>query len=206
MVSAVCALVVVTLGLMFHQQRVGTPFDQAVYGEVYKRFVGERELLETMLMPTDPILLVVVVALFVMLMIARRRPRVAILAVVAPLLAVGVSGVLKPMIDRTINNANNLAFPSGHTTSMVAVLTVFVLTVVTSGTHKSLMALTIVGAFGVAVVAATGLIGMKYHYVTDVIGGACLAVATVLATALAIDWGATKRQRSRKTVVSGVAL
>lgn len=204
--SAVCALVLLALGLLFHGQRAGSAFDQSVYGEVYKQFVGERELLQAMLVPTEPVLLVILVALFVMLAVARRRPRVAILAVFGPLLAIGLSGLLKPVFDRTINNSSLLAFPSGHTTSLVAVLTVFTLTVVSSGTHKSLMALMILGALVVTVIAAIGLIGMKYHYVTDVIGGACLAVASVLVVALAIDWGAARRQRLRKSLVSGVAL
>jgi membrane-associated phospholipid phosphatase len=201
-----CAAVVLGLGLLFHHQRDGLPLDHAVYGMVYRNFVGERGLLQAMLVPTEPVLLVIVVALFVMLAVARRRPRVALLAVVGPLLAVGLNAVVfKPLVDRTINNGN-LAYPSGHTTGLVAVLTVLVLATVTSRVPKPLVSLVIIVALVVTVVAATALVGMKYHYVTDTVGGACLAVATVLGVALAIDAGAAKRGRVGKTAASGVAL
>jgi membrane-associated phospholipid phosphatase len=201
-----CAAVVVGLGLFFHHQRDGLPLDHAVYGLVYRNFVGERGLLQAMLVPTEPVLLVVVVALFVMLAVARRRPRVALLAVAGPLLAVGLNAVVfKPLVDRTINNGN-LAYPSGHTTGLVAVLTVLVLATVTSRVPKSLMSLVIVAALVITAVAATALVGMKYHYVTDTVGGACLAVATVLGVALAIDGGAAKRGTVAETAASGVAL
>jgi membrane-associated phospholipid phosphatase len=201
-----CAAVVLGLGLLFHHQRDGLPLDHAVYGMVYRNFVGERGLLQAMLVPTEPVLLVIVVALFFMLAVARRRPRVALLAVVGPLLAVGLNAVVfKPLVDRTINNGN-LAYPSGHTTGLVAVLTVLVLATVTSRVPKPLVSLVIIVALVVTVVAATALVGMKYHYVTDTVGGACLAVATVLGVALAIDRGAVKRRRTAKTAASGVAL
>lgn len=201
-----CAAVVIGLGLLFHHQRDGLPLDHAVYGLVYRNFVGERGLLQTMLVPTEPVLLVIVVALFVMLAVARRRPRIALLAVVGPLLAVGLNAVVfKPLVDRTINNGN-LAYPSGHTTGLVAVLTVLVLATVTSRVPKSLMSLVIVVALAITAVAATALVGLKYHYVTDTVGGACLAVATVLGVALAIDGGAAKRHQLTRTAASGVAL
>jgi membrane-associated phospholipid phosphatase len=81
---------------------------------------------------------------------------------------------------------------------MVAVLTVLVLAVVAGVRppwRSSLTSLVIVGALVVTVVGATALVGMKFHYVTDTIGGACMAVATVLAVALVIDWAAAKRKR-----------
>lgn len=209
MVAAFCALTVTTLGLLFGDQRVGSSFDQQVYLMVYKQFVGERGLLQAMLVPTEPVLLIVVLSLVVMVALARRRPRLAVLAVTGPLLAVGLNSlVLKPLFGRTINNGS-LAFPSGHTTGMVAVLTVLTIAVVTSARppwRTSLTSLVIVGALMVTTVGATALIGMKYHYVTDTFGGACLAVATVLAVALGIDWAAAKRQEPAKAETSGVAL
>lgn len=196
-IAAACLLVVVVLGVWFGDQRVGTAFDQDVYWAVYKQFVGERALLRAMLMPTEPVLLLIVIGLIAMLAVARHRPRLAVLAVTGPLLAVSVtSGVLKPMFGRTINNGS-LAFPSGHTAGMVSVLTVVVLAVVGGARppwRASLTVFAIVGALVISVVGATGLIGMKYHYVTDTVGGACMAIATVLGLAFAIDWVANKRK------------
>jgi membrane-associated phospholipid phosphatase len=209
-ISAVCALVVAGLGLLFGRQQVGSSFDQTVYWVIYKQFVGERGLLRAMLVPTEPVLLAVVIGLIVMLAVARRRPRLAILAVAGPLVAVGLNSVvLKPLFGRTIDGS--LAFPSGHTTGLVAVLTVLTLAVVAGVRppwRKSVTSLVIVGALVVTAVAATALIGMKYHYVTDTVGGACTAVTTVLVIAFGIDWIVAKRRQPTaqrdQTATSGV--
>jgi hypothetical protein len=51
---------------------------------------------------------------------------------------------------------------------------------------------------------------MKYHYVTDTVGGACMAVGTVLLVAITIDWMAFRRRQMtaerEQTATSGVAL
>ncbi|MET0233089.1 MAG: phosphatase PAP2 family protein [Kibdelosporangium sp.] len=212
-ISGACLIVVVVMGLMLGSDRVGTAFDQNVYWAVYKQFVGERGMLRAMLVPTEPVLLVVVVGLIVMAAVARQRPRLAILAVAGPLVTVTLtSAVLKPLFGRTINNGS-LAFPSGHTSGLVAVLTVLVIAVVSGARppwRKSLTTLAIVGAGLVAVVGATALVGMKYHYVTDTVGGACMAVGVVLLAALTIDWMADRRRQTsagrEQPVTSGVAL
>lgn len=192
--ASVSGLVVAALGLLFSGQRVSSALDENVYWTVYKQFVGERGLLEAMLVPTEPVLLVIVIGLIVMVAIARHRPRLAVLAVAGPLIASLLSSpVLKPLFGRTINNGS-LAFPSGHTTGMVSVLTVLVLATVTM--RKSWTILAIVGALVIAVVGATALVGMKYHYVTDTVGGAGVAIAVVLTTALLIDRVAGRRART----------
>jgi membrane-associated phospholipid phosphatase len=206
-ISALCAAVVIALGLAFGRQPVGSALDQSVYSMIYKQFVGERALLQAMLMPTEPVLLIIVIALVVMLAIARHRPRLAVLAIAGPLVSVGLcSAVLKPLFARTINNGS-LAFPSGHTSGLVSVLTVLILAVLTNTrAGKALKSLVIVAGFVIAAVAAVALVGMKYHYITDTVGGGFLAVTTVLAVALGIDWVASKRRQVTKVATSGVAL
>nr|WP_052477871.1 phosphatase PAP2 family protein [Kibdelosporangium sp. MJ126-NF4]CEL14616.1 putative integral membrane protein [Kibdelosporangium sp. MJ126-NF4] len=203
--ASMCALVVTVLGLLFAGQRTGTAVDDFVHWSVYRQFVGERSLLQAMLTPTEPVLLVIVISLIVMGAVALRRPRLAVLAVAGPLLsAVISSAVLKPAFGRTINNGS-LAFPSGHTATMVAVLTVLVLAALRM--RASMVVLAAVGALVVAVIGATALVGMKYHYVTDTVGGACVAIATVLTVALVIDRVAGRRTREpvpdEEPVVSG---
>ncbi|CAM3860148.1 phosphatase PAP2 family protein [Kibdelosporangium persicum] len=210
--ASLCGLVVGTLGVLFWRQHTGSAFDENVYWSVYKQFVGQRGLLQTMLVPTEPVLLVIVVGLIVMVAVARHRPRLAVLAVAGPLIAVMLSSaVLKPVFGRTINNGS-LAFPSGHTTGMVSVLTVLVLAVMTTRSpwHKSVSTLAIVGALVVAAIGAIALVGMKFHYITDTFGGACVAIATVLVVALVIDRIADRRKRltaaRQDPVTTGVAL
>ncbi|WP_031468701.1 phosphatase PAP2 family protein [Sciscionella sediminilitoris] len=99
----------------------------------------------------------------------RRRFRIAVLAVCAPPLAVLCSSVLlKPVFDR--HYAGNLCYPSGHTTLLVATLTVFVLA------HRRFG----YPAVPLALIGAFGLIAGRYHYLTDTIGGAALGCAVGL--------------------------
>lgn len=204
---AVLSLVVVSgLGVWFAGQHTGTSVDQSVYWAVYKQFVGDRGLLRAMLLPTEPVLLVVVIGLIVMVAVARRRPRLAILAVAGPLVTVTItSSLLKPLFGRTINNGS-LAFPSGHTSGLVAVLAVLIVGVAGSTRpprRKSLTTAVVIFAAVLTVIGATALVGMKYHYVTDTLGGACMGVATVFLVAPAIDWLAGRRAERKRTATSG---
>lgn len=95
----------------------------------------------------------------------------------APEFAIIVNSLVwKPLWDRPLQHY--LAYPSGHTVHLVAVVTAIALA------SESQRVRTIVVAFtAVALVAvAVGMIGLGYHHFTDVVGGtaAALAMVTVL--------------------------
>jgi membrane-associated phospholipid phosphatase len=102
-----------------------------------------------------------------------RRPWDALFSLLGPAIAVAANTwLLKPLFDRW--KGDTLVYPSGHTVSLVATLVViFVLA----------RARTVVAAVGaVLLIGATiGMIGLGYHYLTDIIGGTLFAVAAVLA-------------------------
>jgi membrane-associated phospholipid phosphatase len=127
-------------------------------------------LLDVLVLPTEPSVLVPVLALFAAWCLHRARPWDALFVVLAPSVAVAANTwVLKPLFDRW--KGGTLVYPSGHTVSMVATLVVaFVLV---SGAARVIVV--VVGA--VALVAVTaGMIGLGYHYLTDVVGGVFFAV------------------------------
>jgi membrane-associated phospholipid phosphatase len=199
-VAILCGLVVAVLGVLFHGERYGTDLDQHFYWLVHHEFLGERGLLRAMLVPTEPALHLVVLAIVVGYALAKRRWRVAALAVAAPLVVVLLNTVvLKPVFGRTINHGS-LAFPSGHTALTVSVLTVLTITIVARVRppwRKAVTSLLIIGSLVTTAIAATALVGNRYHYLTDTMGGFCVAVATVLLMAVAIDWIAPRVARVR---------
>jgi membrane-associated phospholipid phosphatase len=166
-IAVACALLTVALGLPFAGDRgVG----EAAW------FTGlPHGLLRVLVLPTEPYVLVPVIALVVAWCLRSGRRRDAVFTALAPALAVAANTwVLKPLFDRW--KGDTLVYPSGHTVSMVA--TVVVLLVLTTGRARTIIAAT--GA--VLLVAVTiGMIGLGYHYLTDVIGGTLFAVAVVLA-------------------------
>jgi membrane-associated phospholipid phosphatase len=168
--AAVCGLLALLLGLPFAGGTAPGSVDRAAAGAVAHLSPG---VLRVLVFPTEPYV-VLALGLFAVALCLRAGRRVdAGLALAAPLLAILLtSWLLKPLYDRWKNNI--LVYPSGHTVSLVAVLTVLVLV-----TRRTIVV--VLGAL--ALVAATaGLIGLGYHYLTDVAGGTLFAVAVVLLT------------------------
>lgn len=167
-----CALLTVALGLVHTGGRGPGPVDEAAESAITGWPHG---VLRALVLPTEPYVLVPVLAVLVAWCLHTSRPWDALFVAVAPLAAVAANTwLLKPLFDRW--KGDTLVYPSGHTVSMVA--TLVVLLVLTTGRARTII--TIVGA--VLLVGVTiGMIGLGYHYLTDVIGGTFFAVAAVLA-------------------------
>nr|WP_244180660.1 phosphatase PAP2 family protein [Amycolatopsis pretoriensis] len=166
--AAVCGLLAVLLGLPFAGGTGPGAVDAVAAGWTAHLSPG---VLRALVFPTEPYVVVALGVLAMVLCLRAGRRLEAGLALAAPLLAVLLTAVLlKPLYDRWKNDT--LVYPSGHTVSLVAVLTVLVLV-----TRK----VVVVVLSAVALLAATaGLVGLGYHYLTDVAGGTLFAVAVVL--------------------------
>jgi membrane-associated phospholipid phosphatase len=170
--AVACALLTVALGLVFAGDRGPGDVDEAARSSIAGWPPG---LLHVLVLPTEPYVLLPVIALLVAWCLHTSRPRDALFAALAPAIAVAANTwLLKPLFDRW--KGDTLVYPSGHTVSMVATLVVVL--VLVKGTAR-----TVTAAVGAVLLAGVtiGMIGLGYHYLTDVVGGTFFAVATTLA-------------------------
>jgi len=186
---ATCVIVIGTLGLMFRGQAQPDGFDSVVDTTVVASFSGHQGVLPWLALPGSTIPLIAVsVAIAVGCLIARR-PNGALLAVTAvPATAFVDDTVLKHLVDRT--HLGQLSFPSGHTASAMTLATVLGVLLrdparrtATRLTRAALVAV----ACAVTVLVAAGVIGLRWHYFTDTVGGVALGTGTVLTLAFLID-------------------
>ena len=96
--------------------------------------------------------------------------------------------MLKHLVDRT--HFGQLSFPSGHTASAMTLATVLGVLLHDpareTATRVARAALVVV-ACAVTALAAVGVIGLRWHYFTDTVGGVALGTGTVLTLAFLID-------------------
>lgn len=185
LVAATCAVLMVVLGLLV--SGVGLSGPDAVADEWVRRTFGE-DLLRLLVLPTEAYVLIPVAVLTAALCLLGRRKPEAALTIVGPLIAIlANTWVLKPLFGRWKNTW--LAYPSGHTVALVAVLTVLVL-LARPGVATAVIA--IVGAVVLGGVTI-GMIGLGYHYLTDVVGGTLFAIAVVCGTRVLLSWAVRRR-------------
>lgn len=143
----------------------------------------------------------VLTVLLVAVLLYLRRPRGAVLAALAPPVASAITEwVLKPIVERT--RGGSLSYPSGHTTGIFAVAVVIAMLVLGRARPRpsaAVRAVVAVLALAVAATVAAASVAIGDHYATDAIGGACVAVATVLPIGLVIDAVADARAAGRPT-------
>ncbi|WP_442875454.1 phosphatase PAP2 family protein [Amycolatopsis sp. NBC_00355] len=168
--AAVCGLLALLLGLPFAGGDTPGALDSAAAAAVAHLGPGAAAVL---VLPTEPYVVFALAAVAVFCCLRAGRRLDAALALGGPVLAILLNTwLLKPLYDRWKNDT--LVYPSGHTVGLVSVLTVLVL--LTRKTYVVVLS-------ALALLAATaGLIGMGYHYLTDVVGGTLFAVAVVLVT------------------------
>lgn len=132
--------------------------------------------------------MMVILGIAVLIALVRRRWRLAAVVALCPVLSVIATRLLKPLFGRYKGDA--LAYPSGHTT---VVITVMAMLVLAAGVSVWLLVVAgVITAIGGLSMAATDL-----HYLTDNIGAAFLASATVCLAVLAAGPQAVSRAAAR---------
>jgi hypothetical protein len=125
---------------------------------------------------SDPRVLAILLAGCLVVALYQRRWRLAVVTVLSPPVAIALAQLFKLLFGR--QNDGALAYPSGHTTTMVVVVGMVVLVA-----RVALWAVLV----GVAV-CLLGMIGqgVTYHYFTDAVGALLLGAAIVCVAALTL--------------------
>lgn len=190
---AACAIVVVTLGLLLRGQTGPDGFDAAVDAPVIAFFGGHHGLLLWLALPATFVPATAIsAATAVGCLIARRLNGVVLAVTAVPVAAVLDDALLKHLFHRTY--LGQLAFPSGHTTSVTAqtALLAVLLLVPPQRQRTRTARVALVTAYCViTATVAVAVIALRWHYFTDTVAGAATGAGTVLALALLIDLAAT---------------
>lgn len=152
-----------------------------------------RRVLWTTVVLGEPLVMVALAGAMAVGSLVARRVSAAVLAVVGPGLAAALAYVLQPVVGRTLDGID--AYPSGHTVTAAAIATVALVLVIGARRRRFALprAAMIALITAVPVTVAGSLVALRLHYTTDVIGGACISVAVVLAVALTLDTIASGR-------------
>lgn len=131
----------------------------------------------------------VVVALLVLAPLAwfLRGGRGLGLMLAGPATAMATTSLtLKPLVERT--RGGELAFPSGHTTSVASIaVACAVLVLGLPAVSRALRLLAVAGLAALVVAVGVSLVVRGMHYPTDTLGALGVALAVVLAVALVVD-------------------
>lgn len=116
---------------------------------------------------SKPALVAAALLVGIVVALRRHRRRLALAMVVCPLTAIAIVRLIKPIFGREKGGA--LAYPSGHTTFLVAVTSLLVLL-------AGLRLWALVVAVSVVLLAMFGL-STTFHYFTDTVGGVLLGTS-----------------------------
>ena len=192
---ACCAVLVAVLGVLFAHQSSADGFDHAIDSRVIAWLGGHRGPLLWLAAPGSLIPAVVLSAVIVGACLLTGRLNGAVLAATAVPVAVGLDEVLlKPVVDRTY--WGNVVYPSGHTTAvfaLAATVTVLLLPPPRPAKAAALRVLLPAAACVLGVIVAIAVIGLQWHYFTDTVAGAAVAIGTVCGLALLLDLPAVRR-------------
>jgi membrane-associated phospholipid phosphatase len=132
-----------------------------------------------------PVVLVVATLVAGVVALLRRDRLRALACVAGPgLVALGVELVAKPLVDRRFGGV--LSYPSGNVADVTAVATSWVLAV-----PPRLRRLVAALALGLVIAMAVAVVGLRWHYPTDAVGGALFGSGLVVGLdgLLHLRWG-----------------
>ena len=188
-VIAACVLVTTGLGLIFRGKEPPDHVDSVVGNAVVARFTAHPGVPLWLATPGSTIPIIAASLVIAVGCLVARRLNGALLAVTAvPVTAFACDAVLKHVFGRA--SLGFLSYPSGHTASAMAVTTVLAVLLhdqARPGAARVAGAVLVALACAVTVIVAVGVIALRWHYLTDTVGGAALGTGTVLTLALLID-------------------
>ncbi|MVU80500.1 phosphatase PAP2 family protein [Nocardia sp. ET3-3] len=169
-------IVTLVVPLSFPAGGGSTSVDLALEQHIHSALDAHTWVYRVLVFPSNSYVVLPLLVAFAAWFVYRRQWWSAGFALVAPELVVAVNTyALKPFWERKLDHY--LAYPSGHTVQLVAVVTAFALV------SESTRARTVTVGVMVVVLPAVmiGMVGFGYHHPTDVLGGTAAAVALVTA-------------------------
>jgi len=195
-VIACCAVVVAVLGVFAASRSQGNAIDRPVDSWLRQNLASHHHVLTGVAYLGGSQVGIVLAIVLVVACLLARRVNGAILALVGVLVAIGLTEyVLKPLVHETINGS--LTYPSGHTVSvftLTAVIGVLMLNPPLQRARPWMRVLLMAGLAGISCAVAVATIALNYHYFTDTIAGAALAMGVVLAATFPLDRPAVRRR------------
>lgn len=196
MTGVVAALVATVLGMIYASSASLGAFDEVEPGQE-----GIHPPLRYLALAIDfggePVGAAILITAVVGVCLVLRRQRLAVLALLGSGLTVTMTTLLKPVVHRPIHR-HFLSYPSGHTALFTSLAFVLALIAVgrlrTSAPTSTLLVLAAAGASGAAM--AWAQVSLGAHYPTDTVGGFCIAIAIMPATAWLLDRAADRRRPS----------
>jgi membrane-associated phospholipid phosphatase len=197
-VLACCVTLVAVLGGLFARQAQPAWIDRVVDDPVIAWLGAHGQLLSWLaypatLLPAGGISAVVAIGCLV----ARRFNGAILAAAAIPVASTINDALLKPLVHRTYQG--QLTYPSGHTASMfalAAMITVLLLMPWQRVMPAVPRLVIMVGAWALGCVVAIAVIGLRWHYFTDTVGGAAVGTGTVCGLALILDLPVISRWRT----------
>jgi membrane-associated phospholipid phosphatase len=182
-----CVAITTLLGIRYRDQTRAGRLDSAIDGRVRAALAEHPTPLNLVTHLGDPPFVTLLAAVLVAGCLGYRWWRgAALVAIAVPTAAVLTKLLLQPLIHRTLTGG--VSYPSGHATGAFALaVACAVLLLNLPRIPRRTRSLLTVAALLAAVAVAVALVALNFHYATDTIGGAALATAVVLSTALALD-------------------
>jgi membrane-associated phospholipid phosphatase len=191
---ACCAFLVAGLGVLFAGQTRAGWLDHAVDAPVIGWFSGHPGAALRLASPGSLIPAALLSVIVVACCLLTGRLDGAVLAAAAVPVSVETDELLlKPLFHRTYLGV--LSYPSGHTTAISALamtLTILLLVPPYPARPWALRAALPAAAWLLTVLVAIGVMGLRWHYATDTLGGAAVSTGTVCALALILDLPAVR--------------
>ncbi|HEX9064551.1 MAG TPA: phosphatase PAP2 family protein [Streptosporangiaceae bacterium] len=207
LLAAGCAVVTGVIGVVVAHQQFAAGIDHTIDEPLYTSLgLPHHGLLLGIVKLGSPVPVLVLSLIIIGGCLLAGRLNGAILAVLAAPIADGLDElVLKPLFHRA--DLGFLSYPSGHTTavfSLGATVTVLLAFPAADSGHRAARRWLIpAAAVLIGCVVAVALIGLRWHYFSDTVGGAAVAVGTVCALALLLDLPVTRRLLTRVTPAPG---
>ena len=191
--ALVSAVAVALLGIHYADTATAGPVDAGALATLQEWFPASRSAALAVDWFGEPLGALLLSGSLAVGCLLAGRWRLAVLAVLVQAFIGALSGLLKPVFERTIHGGF-LSYPSGHTAGATAFALVLGLLLAQLGRAGLRCGLLVV--LGVTMllgaVAASAQILLVAHYPTDTLGGFLTALALVPAAALLLDVGADR--------------